>query len=719
MDKLSISLENCYGIKKLDAELDFTNSGAIAIYAPNGAMKTSLAETFKDIAEGRATSDRIFPDRISKREIRDEHGQELDQHSVCVIKSYDSVVPNEQTSTLLVNSDLRLKYEQLLKEVAAAKERLIKQLKKVSGTKKNIEREVSITFTKSESEFIKALGRVRDEVSKQPDAPFSSVQYDVVFDERTLKLLATKDFKAAIEAYVKSYNSLLDKSTYFKRGVFNYYNASTIAKNLADNGFFRAKHTVRLNGTEVKDISTVKELEELVQLERDAITSDPALKKTYGEIEASLNKNQDLRDLHAYLSDNEHVLPQLSNIDVFREEVWKSYLKICFDQVQELLSLSSATEESKAAIEQAASEERTQWEEVIDLFNDRFSVPFKLEVTNRVLVMLGQDKVPTLGFTFDDGEEKVDIGKDKLLDALSTGEKKAFYVLNVMFDMQVRMASGKGSIFIVDDIADSFDYKNKYAIIEYLRDIAEHPAFRQIVLTHNFDFFRTACSRYVNRKNCYMAMKMKTGIILTEPYGVNNVFNYWKDNFYNDPVMQIATIPFIRNLVEYTTGMDTPAYQALTGMLHVKPNTAALTVGDLDQQFNSVLGKAGASVNSATNLMDFIDQIANQCLNAPEAVNFENKIVLSIATRLAAERLMITRINDSAAVAAIKGNQTSGLHDLYRKLFPDDHATNTVLRQVLLMTPESIHLNSFMYEPIVDMSDEHLRKLYAKVAAIK
>lgn len=80
---------------------------------------------------------------------------------------------------------------------------------------------------------------------------------------------------------------------------------------------------------------------------------------------------------------------------------------------------------------------------------------------------------------------------------------------------------------------------------------------------------------------------------------------------------------------------------------------------------------------------------------------------------------MITRINDSAAVAAIKGNQTSGLHDLYRKLFPDDHATNTVLRQVLLMTPESIHLNSFMYEPIVDMSDEHLRKLYAKVAAIK
>jgi hypothetical protein len=34
------------------------------------------------------------------------------------------------------------------------------------------------------------------------------------------------------------------------------------------------------------------------------------------------------------------------------------------------------------------------------------------------------------------------------------------------------------------------------------------------------------------------------------------------------------------------------------------------------------------------------------------------------------------------------------------------------------MTPENIHLNSFMYEPIVDMSDESLRKLYTDVSAL-
>ena len=34
--------------------------------------------------------------------------------------------------------------------------------------------------------------------------------------------------------YIKKYNELLASSTYFKKGTFNYYNAATIAKNLAD-----------------------------------------------------------------------------------------------------------------------------------------------------------------------------------------------------------------------------------------------------------------------------------------------------------------------------------------------------------------------------------------------------------------------------------------------------------------------------------------------------
>ncbi|AZD60972.1 hypothetical protein C4K18_2999 [Pseudomonas chlororaphis subsp. aurantiaca] len=41
-----------------------------------------------------------------------------------------------------------------------------------------------------------------------------------------------------------------------------------------------------------------------------------------------------------------------------------------------------------------------------------------------------------------------------------------------------------------------------------------------------------------------------------------------------------------------------------------------------------------------------------------------------------------------------------------------------VLSQVNLMTPENIHLNSFMYEPILDMSALHLYDLYEKIKAL-
>ena len=54
----------------------------------------------------------------------------------------------------------------------------------------------------------------------------------------------------------------------------------------------------------------------------------------------------------------------------------------------------------------------------------------------------------------------------------------------------------------------------------------------------------------------------------------------------------------------------------------------------------------------------------------------------------------------------------------FLELFAGDPALET-LDRVVLMTPENIHLDSFMYEPIVDMSDEHLRKLYNDVCALK
>ena len=57
MDKVTVDLKNCYGIKALKTEFDFSEKRAYAIYAPNGVMKTSFAKTFQDLASGQKTVD--------------------------------------------------------------------------------------------------------------------------------------------------------------------------------------------------------------------------------------------------------------------------------------------------------------------------------------------------------------------------------------------------------------------------------------------------------------------------------------------------------------------------------------------------------------------------------------------------------------------------------------------------------------------------------------
>ena len=74
MQKLKINLKNCYGIKKLEKEFDFSTNNTFAIYAPNGVMKTSFAKTFRDLSFGLMSKDLIFTERETIREIKKDDG---------------------------------------------------------------------------------------------------------------------------------------------------------------------------------------------------------------------------------------------------------------------------------------------------------------------------------------------------------------------------------------------------------------------------------------------------------------------------------------------------------------------------------------------------------------------------------------------------------------------------------------------------------------------
>ena len=543
------------------------------------------------------------------------------------------------------------------------------------------------------------------------------VLYDKIYNKKVLDALETKDLRDAIAEYAQRYDELLSKSTYFKKGTFDYYNAGQIANTLAKNGFFDAQHSVYLNAsTGNREIRTKTELEQVIEEEKNEILTDSALRQKFEDIARQLTRNVQLRDFYEYVRDNEAILSRLSNPATLRQEIFKSYIKVHEQLYDNWLSKHRAASKRRRELEVEAEGQRTQWEEVIKIFNDRFFVPFTLEAKNKIDVLLGRAPIIELRFTYTDGEEEVSVQHGELLQSLSTGERKALYILNVLFEVETRRKNNQESLIIIDDLADSFDYRNKYAIVQYLKDISEYGHFKLVIMTHNFDFLRTIESRFIKYSKCLMASRNEQGVTLEQASGVKNVFaRDWKLDFFEDPKKKIACIPFLRNIVEMTTGEDDSQFAKLTSILHWKSDSLSTTVGDLESIFCDICD-VDRETNDDTKLVyDLIVEQAVDCLVRSSRPNLEDKVVLAIATRLLAEQFVINEIQDPEFVQSIKANQTHALIDRFKAEFADDLDNRAVLDRVALMTPESIHLNSFMYEPLVDMSDEHLRKLFSDV----
>ena len=735
LDQIRIKLRNCYGIKSLDHDFDFSapKRTAYAIYAPNGVLKTSLAQTFADHARGVPSKDRIFPNRVTTRVIVDQTDKGIPPDAVFVIAPYDDTLGvTERTSTLLVNAALKKEYDELQADVESAKKRFVAALRRQSKSRTNIEREVSSAFTEQDDQFYEALLRAEDEVDSQDNSPFADIEYDEVFNAKVFTFLNNEAVTAAIASYVQRYNELLDESVYFSRDTFNYYNANQVAKALKNNGFFAAHHSVRLKSSlrdASLDIASLDQLQTVVAEEKDRITTDPALKETFGAIEKQLDKNIGMRKFRDYLADHPALLPKLSNPASLREDIFRSYFRANYDLYKQLTHRYRQTNGRKREIEEKAREQRTQWENVIEIFNERFFVPFRLELENREAVILGHDPMPRLGFVFQEeveGGEEARVERDTLMRTLSNGEKKALYILNIIFEVEARERTQQETLFIVDDIADSFDYRNKYAIIQYLMEMAEKSYFRQIVLTHNYDFFRTVESRFIPYNHCLVARKAGADLSLDQATGIRNPFvKDWRKGFFTDPKRRVASIPFLRNLIEYTRGDDTDDFGRLTALLHWKTDSRGVRQRELDEIYGRVFEDGGSHENPDGRVVDMIEQVADECAgerSSGEGLGLENKIGLAVATRLVADRYMVSLIDDATFTENITANQSQKLFRRVEEEIGGDGAfrkTLAILRRVLLMTPENIHLNAFMYEPLVDMSGEHLQKLYGEVKALE
>ncbi|MEA5465221.1 hypothetical protein [Leptothoe sp. PORK10 BA2] len=681
-------------------------------------MKTSLSKTFSDLCKNEESRDLVFPERLCKREIKDETLVSLNGENILVIEPYNQDFSSDKTSLLLVNQTIKKQYDDALLKIDEKKEALFKELKKLSGlTGKSATPESELLKVFEQSSIFNLFEIIEEKIQNSSDERLSSLKYIELFNEKTISFLNSGQISSQLSEYIEKYNELVEKSPILNKS-FNHYHAKTIQKNLSDNGFFSANHSVNLfDGKDKEEITSAKQLEDKIEEEKEKILSDEELSKKFDAIDKKLT-NAELRKFRDYLFENQDIVAELLDYKKLQQDVWIAYLNTQQDVLTELLQeYNSGKIIIKQAID-AAKSEKTEWEEVVKLFNNRFSVPFTVEVSNQEDVIL-KGSSPQISFSFSDDRKSADIERNSLLKILSQGEKRALYILNILFELNARKKRSGFTLLLVDDIADSFDYKNKYAIVEYLKDISELANFCSIFLTHNFDFHRTISGRLgIPRENRLFAVKNGCNLSLAQEKYQNNPFNHWKENFCDEKFI-ISAIPFVRNLAEYCGWHD--EFTKLTSLLHLKSDTKSISIKELNTIYAAILKDKSdlALANPDKIVIDLIHEISEVILSeVDEAAELESKIILSIAIRLNSEEFMINKIADQSFVDSITSNQTIKLLKRFRTDYPSEIEAVKLLEQVNLMTPENIHINSFMYEPILDMAPRHLKDLYIRVKAI-
>ena len=722
MQKVKINFENCFGIKRFKETLNFQEHKCVLIYAPNGTMKTSFAETLRMIGAEKSNQikDRMNPSKPVVCELKDETGADIAAKNIFVANAEEDIKSESRFSSFLADEALKQRYENIYELLEARQDDFMTKLKAQSQSD-DCEKEFIGVFSPNKnkpSSFLECLYSLKNAFDNNP--PVFTFKYNNVFDEEEKVKKIVENHREEIVDYFDRYQALLGESSLFSSlndgKSFGTYQANEIIKAIKNGEFFKAHHKLVLkNGI---DINNIDEFRALVGEEVNKLTSDTELRKKFDKITKALDANEKTRLCKQELEKDNSLVARLVNFDQFQRDFWIGCLFALKDDTKALIALYESKMQELTQIISEANSKLGEWHRIVAIYNERFHVPFVVSIENAKDIILKKDTA-RLKFTYKDkdGSQK-DSTKDSLLKILSRGEKRAFHIMQLIFEIEARKREGNDTLVVFDDIADSFDYQNKFAIIEYIKDMNDAGMFKTIALTHNFDFYRTLSSRLGLGNAVFMTSVANDGsIVLKRGQYRKDLFSYLIDGNHNERQL-VSIIPFARNLIEYMEG-ESADYINLTSCLHIKQGfTDVLTINDIINLVKNKFPQRCQTLqplNPNPNIKDFIYDVANGIVSDAnlDDIMIENKICLSMACRLKAEEYMIQKMshdhNLMQQINSITSNQARELFEMYRSI-SNDHIG--LIEEVNMMTPEGIHLNSFMYEPLIDMAATHLVDLY-------
>lgn len=331
-------MENCFGINKLNCELDFSNCNAYTIYARNGMMKTSFSNTFQYIQDGKDEKicDKIFNIQANADVKTD--GKTIDPNKIFVIKSYESYYESKNLAALLVNSSVKSMIDDLLnlqKKIfsSLSNQSGIKLEKTVGGKKVPDMEPILIRDLHLHREsFLLSLDQVQPDKRKPY---FGDIKYgDVLNEDVVKKVILSDEFQNNINQFLKKAEEICEKNPFLKMGKLMLPGLSKISNELKKQNFFVNNNKLQLNGK--LNVSSATELEnKIIQITNEINTTIEFKKLT------KLLSDVRGMTLRRVLEAHAEIIPYLerNRLEEFRTLLWNSYLIDLEDELQQLKKL--------------------------------------------------------------------------------------------------------------------------------------------------------------------------------------------------------------------------------------------------------------------------------------------------------------------------------------------------------------------------------------------
>mgnify|MGYP000854336877 FL=1 len=746
MKSIQIEIKNGYGIVDFKHKFEYkdgTTGGCCnfyGLYAQNGTMKSSFAKTLFNYSKGIAVSDEIY--QIPGSCVV----SGIEQENILSYPSYDGRVYLSENATYLVaNQEAKKVYAEASKDVIEAFNKLKSKISEVTKKKdddsESVIEDYYYRFVSEEQvnsvtlPAVITLLRANLPEIKQGKIQFCDISLNVFNSSNFKKFITNKKYSGLFGSLVKAYDEMRASPTYYREG-FDSSSAHTLIKALEKSKYFNAKHEVVLKDGEdkrTKNINNKEELENYLKTDFDRIIElYPNLKAALNQLIAdfSVGTNGEVRRIIEDKSRRD-ILLFMGDEDRFYKNMWFGYLSGCIEEIESLLKVHDG---SKSKIEEAlkkADNADTDWKDIINIFNDRFnSLPYRIDIVNKKDAIVEDLISPIFEFKFRNPrnpsmpykERPDNSGQLSMLGrVLSNGERKALYLLNIIFDVKKKLKDGVDTLLILDDVVESFDYRNKYAFFEYLQELASQNSQLYIIsLTHNFDFFRLVYEKLYpkNEKQFRLVISDENNNLSAEEMFDPRVFGSYKKDAAGNESAWVTMIPFARNIVEFQHDKSHDDYKKLTRALHTLDNE--VTVGHVQQYLQTIVKVANTPFDKSLNIHKAIIMHAKEVAAATsDGFSLKDNLVLAIGTRLCIERYIISKISEEDY-----RNAVSKERDLTRKLLilysnncsdPNKQTYLKMFNKAAAIVDGAIHINSFMYEPLVDVGTWEMKKMFNEI----